>query len=121
MKKTVLLYNFEETELAKARRALLPLKFAVKAVKKEEYHLSVGYLTGLTDEQDKKEGDIEEFGRLVVMGGFLSSEIDKLLAALRKAGFGRDVLKAVITPTNASWSGKELYEEIHKEHKLMQK
>ncbi len=121
MKKTVLLYNFDETELAKARRALLPLKFAVRAVKEEEYHLSVGYLTGLTDECEEKENSSGKFGRLVVMGGFLSPDIDKLLAALRKAGFGRDVLKAVITPTNASWSGRELYEEIYKEHKLMQK
>ena len=121
MKKTVLLYNFDEEELPKVKRALLPLKFFIRTVKEEEYDLSVGFLAGLSDDGTSKKKAESDFGKLVVMGGFLNSDLDKLLAAMRKAGFSRDVLKAVITPTNDVWSGPQLYAEICKAHKLMNK
>ena len=119
MKKTVLLYNFSEDELPKVRRVLLPLKFTVKNVEPESADLPVGYLAGLTDEGLPVEEKAEKAGKLLVMGGFLNSDIDKLLAAMRKTGFSKDVLKAVITPTNASWSGAQLYSEILREHEVM--
>ncbi len=119
MKKIVLLYNFTEDELAKVRRALLPLKFSVKSIGPESFALPVGYLAGLTDEGSPVEEKTESFGKLLVMGGFLNSDIDRLLAAMRKTGFSREVLKAVITPTNASWSGWQLYSEIRREHEVM--
>ncbi len=121
MKKTVLLYNFDSEEQAKAKRTLLPLHFAVKNVENEEMLLSVGYLAGLTDSEEKRDYSGDSFGKMLVMGGFLGSDIDKLLAAMRKAGFGRDVLKAVITPTNSAWCGGELYSEIYKDHIQMSK
>ena len=83
--------------------------------------LSVGYLAGLTDSEEKRDYSGDSFGKMLVMGGFLGSDIDKLLAAMRKAGFGRDVLKAVITPTNSEWCGGELYSEIYKDHIQMSK
>ncbi len=119
MKKTVLLYNFEDNEKAAAKRALLPLHTAVKEVTDEEMYLPVGFLAGMIKDNDKRDFHAEKSGRLVVMGGFSGSDIDRLLAAMRKAGFGRDVLKAVITPTNAVWCGPELYSEIYKEHRQM--
>ena len=120
MKKTVLLYHFDETELPKVRRALLPLKFRIRAVGKEEYSYPIGVLAGV-DEADENgyPAHTEEFGRLVVMGGLLSVEIDKVILGLRKAGFGREVLKAVITPTNRGWNAFELYREIHREHEQL--
>ena len=96
MKKTVLLYNFAPDEQAAAKRALLPLHFAVRVISEDEMPMSVGYLAGLTEDSGKREYEGGRFGMLVVMGGFLGSDVDKLLSAMRKAGFGRDVLKAVI-------------------------
>lgn len=121
MKKTVLLYHFDQEEQAKAKRVLLPLHFAVKSVEGEELLLPVGALAGLTADSEKRDYNGGAYGKMVVMGGFLSSDIDKLLAAMRKAGFGRDVLKAIITPTNAGWCGGELYGEIYKDHLQMGK
>ena len=121
MKKTVLLYNFDAAEQAAAKRALLPLHFSVRVISGEEMLLPVGYLASLTDDDTKRDYSTDTFGMLVVMGGFLGSDVDKLLSAMRKAGFGRDVLKAVITPTNAVWCGGELYAEILREHEQMRK
>ena len=116
MKKTVLLYNFDTEQQRRAKAALLPLHCAVKAVGEEEMLLPVGYLAGLTDNGEKRQCEGEFTGRLLVMGGFDSSDINRLLAAMKKAGFGRDIIKAVITPTNAVWCGTELYAEVYREH-----
>ena len=119
MKKTVLLYNFSEEELPRVKKALLPLKFSLHTVQEEEMDQPVGFLAGLSDDGEKRERPQGNMGKLVVMGGFLGSDLDKLLAAIRKAGFSRDVLKAMITPSNMEWSGPQLYAEILKEHIMM--
>lgn len=119
MKKTVLLYNFSEEELPRAKRALMPLKIPIKVIDNDQSDLSVGYLAGMSEDSERKQRPDEEMGRLIVMGGFLNSDLDRLLAAMRKAGFSRDVLKAVITPSNMNWSGPQLYSEIFKEHKAL--
>ncbi len=119
MKKTVLLYSFTDEELGRLRRAILPLKFSPKAVTEQQQDLSVGFLAGVSDDDSPREKTETCPGRLVVMCGLVGGEVDKLLAALRKAGFPRDVLKAVLTPTNAEWSGAQLYSEILAEHMLM--
>ena len=121
MKKTILLYKFNEEELKKLNTAILPLKFSAKAVDDAQSDLCVGFLAGAGGDDTPKKRPDAEMGKLVVMCGLVGGEMDKLLAALRKAGFSRDVLKAVLTPTNAQWSGQELYSEILAEHKLMTK
>lgn len=116
MKKTVLLYNFDSDEQRRAKTALLPLHFSVKAVDGDELLMPVGFLAGLTDNEEKRSCECDTFGRLLVMGGFDGNDLNRLLAAMKKAGFGRDVIKAVITPTNADWCGSELYAEVYREH-----
>jgi len=116
MKKTVLLYNFDKEERSRARTALLPLHFTLKAVEGDEMLIPVGCLAGLAEDGEKRPCAEKPFGRLLVMGGFDGNDIDRLLGAMKKAGFGRDVIKAVITPTNAIWCGQELYDEVYREH-----
>ena len=122
MKKTVLLYHFDKEEERAAKTKLLPLKFSVHAVSAEEYRTPIGVLCGADEaEPDSSSDTVLEFGKLAVMCGVVGDDVDKVLAALRKAGFGRDVLKAVMTPTNRTWSGAQLYSEIYKEHLMMTK
>ena len=119
MKKTVLLYNFDDKELPILKRAIMPLHFGIKVIGGDDIYLPVGYLAGMTDNPEKREYTGEIPGKLVVMGGFANSDIDKLILAMRRVGFGREVLKAVITPTNAQWCGAELYNEVNKEHEML--
>ncbi len=121
MKKTVLLYNFDDKELPILKRAIMPLHFGIKVIVGDDIYLPVGYLAGITDNSEKRVCSGEISGKLVVMGGFGNSDIDKLILAMRKAGFGREVLKAVITPVNSEWCGVELYNEVNKEHEMLSK
>ncbi len=120
MKKTVLLYNFDERELSVLKRAIMPLHFCIKVVDGDDIFLPVGYLSGITHNSEKREYHGEFSDRLVVMGGFGSSDIDRLILVMRKAGFGRDILKAVVTPSNSEWCGAELFDEVNKERKLLE-
>lgn len=56
---------------------------------------------------------------MLVMCGFSGDGIDIVLGALRQAGVGAVPIKAVITPTNALWSGKRLFDELCEEHRAM--
>lgn len=47
------------------------------------------------------------------------NQLDRCLAALRKAGAPRNVLKAVLTADNAGWTLSALYEELCKERLAM--
>ncbi len=119
MKKQVLIYNFDKEELSRAKRALLPLHFSVREVTREESLIPVGFIAGAVEDGTPDTGEYEFSGKLVVMAGFLGADLDRLLAAMRKAGFGRDVLKAMLTPSNCTWSGARLYSEIYREHMQM--
>lgn len=122
MKETILLYHFaDEDRFAKVKRALLPLGMRLKAVKKEEYLLPVGYLAGAKDvEASDKVYDGEDFEKeMMVMAGLTSSRVDAVILALRKAGAGRVDYKAVLTPTNQFWDSIKLYGELQREHEAM--
>lgn len=56
---------------------------------------------------------------LMVLCGFSSSQLDSLLAALRKAGVPQTCLKAVLTPANARWTLSALYRELCRERLAM--
>lgn len=51
---------------------------------------------------------------MLILCGLTNAQLDHLLPALRKLGAG-PCLKAVLTPTNASWPLRALYEELCKE------
>lgn len=56
---------------------------------------------------------------LLVLCGFSSSQLDRLLASLRKAGVPQSCLKAVLTPSNAGWTFSALYQELCRERLAM--
>lgn len=115
----VLLYNLSNTEKGKQiKRLLIPLGITIKEISKEQYFQSIGSLAGIkgfekNEEIYNEEGFLDE---MLVMHKFTSQRIDVILKGFRKAGIEKVDLKAVVTPTNASWNSLELYEEIKKEH-----
>jgi len=56
---------------------------------------------------------------MIVLAGFDRSRLEEVLEALKAAGAGKEVLKAVLTPTNAAWSGRALYEELTRERRSL--
>lgn len=115
----ILLYNFTPERMRLVRRAAEPLGCTVRGIPQKDFTLSVGFLTGLTQQSDRKP-TAESFNQeMLVISGLSGEGIDIFLAALKKCGAGYIPIKAVVTETNASWSGYELYHEIKKEHEAM--
>ena len=56
---------------------------------------------------------------ILIFCRLVPGQLDRLLAALRKAGVPRTCLKAILTPTNAGWTLKALYEELRQERERL--
>ena len=55
---------------------------------------------------------------MLIFHNFTEPQLDAFLAEIRRAGGVR--LKAVVTPTNASWCISALYRELEAEHAAIQ-
>lgn len=121
----VLLFHFEESQIKKIKKALLPLGIRVKIVLEEDYRMPVGKLAGIRGEyeeasEENTENTLKELtAEMMVMHKFSSARMDLLLQTLRRAGIPRIDRKAVITSTNMHWNTYRLYEEIEREHRQM--
>lgn len=121
MIETVLLYNFEDSEkLSMLRIALMPLKLYIKQIEKKDYVQPVGFLAGIkeiTPVQDAFDGD--GFGQeMLIFCGLTERKLDKALQALRRRNI-KISYKAILTESNKTWSGIQLYKELEEEHKRM--
>lgn len=119
--KTVLLYNFTGERLKNVKAAVMLTRAGSKVVEKDSYGKSLGSLIGEEGHSDAP-AEYENFDdEMLVMSGFDSDDINRLILALRKTGVGRVALKAVITPTNIEWNSSQLYYAVKADHEEMQK
>lgn len=122
MKETILLYNFNDKKrLSKLTKALLPMKFRIKNIKREQYLQPIGYLAGIKDINSVEDifNDDGFNDEMIVMAGLNNNRIDELIYTLKKCGVGKIDYKAVLTSTNQYWNSLKLYEEIKKEHESL--
>lgn len=124
MKETILLFNPPaKEELLKIETALFPLRIRLKKVTREDYNQPLGVLAGLKDIEPAEgvfEG--EELPDTMFIFCFLSdSRLNQALAALRKCGAGPFPYKAILTPTNSTWTAPDCFSEIRLEHETLHK
>lgn len=122
MKETILLFNPpEKKELLKIEMALFPLHIRLKLVQREDYSQSLGYLAGMKEiEPAAGAYDGDELAGTMFVFCFLSdSRLNQALAALRKCGAGPFPYKAILTPTNSTWTAPECFREIRQEHEAL--
>lgn len=122
MKETILLFQPpERNTLLKIEAALFPLKIRLKKIRPEDYNQPLGYLAGMKDIPAAPEpytGD--GLPDTMFIFCFLSdSRLNQALAALRKSGAGPFPYKAVLTPSNCTWTATDCFSEIKKEHEYM--
>ena len=124
MKETILLFNPPaKEELLKIETALFPLRIRLKKVTREDYNQPLGVLAGLKD-MEPAEGvfEGEELPDTMFIFCFLSdSRLNQALAALRKCGAGLFPYKAILTPTNSTWTAPDCFSEIRLEHETLHK
>ena len=124
MKETILLFHPPEKDrLLKIEMALFPLHIRLKRVAREEYNQPLGVLAGIKDmtpAEGSYEGD--DLPDTIFVFCFLDdSRLNQALAALRKTGASPFPYKAILTPTNSSWTAPDCFEEIKKEHAAMRR
>ena len=114
--KKVLLFGFDALpEILAAAAAAKAVGAEAVPVSRESYGLSLGELAqGKTGTG----GRALPAGKMVVFCG-LERELDSLLAGLRQGGIV--CMKAVLTPSNRSWTPGRLYQELELERRAMER
>ena len=123
MKETILLFNAPEKEtLLKIETALFPLHIRLKKVALKDYCQPLGALAGVKgiETVPGEYSGPELSGTMFVFCFQGGRKLDQALAALRRCGAGPFPYKAVLTPTNSTWTAPDCFDEIRKEHEMMQ-
>lgn len=120
MQKIILAYNFTPERLQALKLICMMLRTQLRAVTREELLQPVGYLAGLpvAPVSEAYSGD-EGQEEMLLMCGFTRQDLDRLLAAVKKGKLRQVALKAMLTPTNCTWSGLQLLSELSQEHAYM--
>lgn len=121
MQKVILAFNFTVERLQALRPLCLLLKARLRPVERQELLQPVGYLAGIKGIAPTAElyAGEEAKAELLLFCGLTRAELDRLLAAIRKSSLRQVALKAVLTPTNCSWNGLELQQELAQEHEYL--
>lgn len=116
---TVLCCNLNGTKAAKIKMAAVKLGLRIHTVSPDEFTLPLSRLVGLPAYADAEPLEGESFTQeMLIFHNFTEPQLDAFLAEIRRAGGVR--LKAVVTPTNASWCISALYHELEAEHAAIQ-
>ena len=115
---TVLMYNCNDEQWAKLRQIFLMLRVRIRPVEADQYGLTLEDLLGRSEEESPVE---EEFSDpMLVFCNLPHEKLDHLLTAMGRAGLPRIALKAMLTPTNRTWTSQQLWTELRREHEAMQ-
>ena len=115
---TVLMYNCSGEQWAKLRQIFLMLRVRIRPVEADQYGLTLEELLGRSEEKVPVE---EEFSDpMLVFCNLPHEKLDHLLTAMGRAGLPRIALKAMLTPTNRTWTSQQLWTELRREHEAMQ-
>ena len=118
MKPPVLLtYNLHGERAAKIRMAAMRFRVRLRAVERREYARPLAELVENGPEGDWAGEAFDE--EMLVMANFPAPLVQAFLQGLRRAGVCPGGLKAVLTPTNAQWDSRALYEELCKEREAV--
>ncbi len=119
---TVFLYQIPPKKLSQLRVIGTRMKLRVRVVKPEEFILPLGVLTGTISAQDAAAGEETPFSdEMLVMAGLSPAQMDLFLNRLRQGKGTSVALKAVVTPTNETWTAYESHRKLTAEHAAMQR
>ena len=123
MKETVLYFTPQKTPQTAALKGLLiRMGIRIKNITPEQVNEQVGALAGVPGfEKSGAEATIDPEAaaplqeEMLVLCNFSEARLDALLHGMRRSGI-RIALKAMLTESNASWTFRQLYEELSEEH-----
>lgn len=93
----------------------------LRPVEPREYALPIGALAGIPVSAGLPAPASAFDDEMLVMCHMLSNQLDAFLQGMRVCGIPRIALKAVLTPTNVTWSSARLRGELIREHEAVQR
>ena len=118
-KQSVLLYNCSGFQWTKLHQIMMMLRFRIRVIKPEQYHLA---LEQLAQGQGEPAADNvpEAFPEsMMVFCGVGQAQLEAILNAIRLSKLPPIPLKAVLTETNREWNSLQLHEELLKEQEAI--
>lgn len=112
---TVLLYGFDDPAAKRIRQLCGKLGLRLRRVLPEEYTQPVGAFAGSGRFSETPAPADGPLGEMLVFCHVTERQLEGFLSGLRTARVGQNALKAVLTETNARWTGARLYGELRKE------
>lgn len=116
----VLIYNINSASPkgVKLRNTLRVCGTACQTLTAEDSGQTIGYLLRLDGFAQNQPSDSYAEGEALIFYNFTKQRLDRLLAALKRAGIIIP-LKAVVTEHNINWTITALIGELEQEHRLM--
>ena len=122
MKPIVLCYNLKGTAKMKKISMIFGfLGYKIRHVEKQEYAMTIEEVLERAERLEETESTAASEGftdEMLVIGADTEDRLDKALFLMRQEKVSVP-LKAVITPTNLSWTSLALHDEIAEEHEYM--
>ena len=118
MRPTILTFNLNETRLSKLRFLCMKLGLLVKPVPAEDFCQPISALCGLSEKAATSPAEAfpEE---MLIFCHMDNAQVNRFLQTAKQMRFAPVDLKAILTPTNASWTSKQLYDELRQEREAI--
>lgn len=119
MNPSVYMYRLNDKKGAKIRLLCIKLKIRAVMVRREQYLLPLGVLTGMVEGEQRQWTGAELPGEMLLFVDFDRALLDAFLKGFRRDGIAPVALKAMLTPTNLQWNSLQLFDELSREDILM--
>lgn len=112
---TVISFGFTPAEQKKLKTVCDKVGVRLKKVTPMEYGQPIGSFVGLAEKGETTGTELPLDGQMLVFASVSDRQLDAILSGLRTVRVGIGSFKAMVTPTNASWTAYALLEELKKE------
>lgn len=120
MNETILFFSNDKILEQKIQKVIRPFHVELKPIALSDYNQPLGALAGL----DSRIPLLAPYhgapfeGPMLLFAGISKNKLEKLLVAFRTKQLSLPY-KAMLTPTNRSWTAIRCFEEIKREHELL--
>lgn len=121
MKETVIVFNVQDKETKlKIEQAIFPFHVRLKKVPLTDYSKSMGTIAGISDADESIQPYTGEElpASMMIFAGIPDNKLNLMLKSLREKKVQMPY-KAILTPTNSTWTPLECFEELVREHEAM--
>ena len=118
----ILAYNLDGDALERLRALCAEQGLGLRAVQPWEQGQPVGALAGIPVAKTAGNPIVHGFSDpMLLMCHLLSPQLDAFLQGMRDHGVPRVALKAILTPSNVTWTSLKLRDELAREHEAVRR